>query len=258
MSYPVLAGAEPFAFDGGDVGVLLLHGFTGSPQGLRPWGEALREAGFTVRCPRLPGHGTDWRDLAARRAPEMVAASEQALDELAERCGQVVVGALSFGGALALHLAATRPGKVRGLVTVNPWLYSKDRRLLLLPVLKLLVASAPGVGSDLADSEAKELAYEHVPLRTLASLRTFQRGVRAALPRVTQPLLCFVSRQDHVVEPGNSELVAARAGSTDKRVVWLEHSYHVATLDLERHTIFDGSIEFFRRVTGAGRAQPKT
>ncbi|HEX6673607.1 MAG TPA: alpha/beta fold hydrolase [Actinomycetes bacterium] len=258
MSYPVLAGAEPFSFDGGDVGVLLLHGFTGSPQGLRPWGEALREAGFTVRCPRLPGHGTDWRDLAARRAPEMVAASERALDELAERCGKVVVGALSFGGALALHLVATRPDKVRGLVTVNPWLYSKDRRLLLLPVLKLLVASAPGVGSDLADSEARELAYEHVPLRTLASLRSFQRGVRAALPRVTQPLLCFVSRHDHVVDPGNTELVAARAGSDDLRVVWLEHSYHVATLDLERHAIFDGSIEFFRRVTGAGRAQPKT
>jgi carboxylesterase len=252
MSYPVLAGAEPFSFDGGDVGVLLLHGFTGSPQGLRPWGEALRDAGFTVRCPRLPGHGTDWRDLAARRAPEMVAASEQALDQLAADCREVVVGALSFGGALALHLAATRPRPVRGLVVVNPWLYSKDRRLLALPLLKLLVASAPGVGSDLADSEAKELAYEHVPLRTLASVRAFQRGVRAALPRVGQPLLCFVSRQDHVVEPGNTELVAARTGSTDVQVVWLERSYHVATLDLERRTIFDGSVKFVHRVTAGG------
>lgn len=254
MTYPVLSGAEPFAFDGGDVGVLLLHGFTGSPQGLRPWGEALRDAGFTVRCPLLPGHGTDWRDLAARRAPEMVAASEQALDELSTRCPVVAVGALSFGGALALHLAAARARQVRGLVLVNPWLYTRDRRLLALPLLKLLVASAPGVGSDLADSEAKELAYEHVPLRTLATVRTFQRGVLAALPQVTQPLLCFVSRQDHVVEPGNTELVAGKAGSSDVQVVWLERSYHVATLDLERHTIFDASIEFIRRV--AARSEP--
>jgi carboxylesterase len=249
MEYPVLTGAEPFRFDGGDVGVLLLHGFTGSPQGLRPWGEALRDAGATVHCPLLPGHGTDWRDLATRRATEMATAAEEALDELAGRCQRVVVGALSFGGALALHLAATRPSQVLGVVTVNPWLYSRDPRLLALPLVKLLVATAPGVGSDLADSETKELAYAHVPLKALASVRTFQRSVRAALPRVTQPLLCFVSRQDHVVLPGNTELVAAQVGSADVQVVWLERSYHVATLDLERQTIFDGSIEFVRRVT---------
>jgi carboxylesterase len=249
VAYQILAGAEPFAFEGGDVGVLLLHGFTGSPQGLRPWGEALRDAGFTVRCPLLPGHGTEWRDLAARRAPDLVAASDQALDELAGRCSRVVVGALSFGGALALHLAATRGDLVRGLVTVNPWLYSRDRRLLALPLLKLVVATAPGVGDDLADSEAKELAYAHVPLKTLASVRAFQRRLLAELPRVTQPLLCFVSRQDHVVPPGNTELLASRAGSTDVRVVWLERSYHVATLDLERTAIFDASVEFTRRVT---------
>jgi carboxylesterase len=250
MEYPVLAGAEPFTFDGGDVGVLLLHGFTGSPQGLRPWGEALRDAGATVHCPLLPGHGTDWRDLAARRATEMVAAAEQALDELSVRCQRVVVGALSFGGALALHLAASRSSQVLGVVTVNPWLYSRDPRLVALPLVKRLVATAPGVGSDLADSETKELAYAQVPLKTLASVRAFQRRVRAALPGVTQPLLCFVSRQDHVVDPGNTELVAAEVGSADVQVVWLERSYHVATLDLERQTIFDGSVEFLRRVAG--------
>ena len=250
MEYPVLAGAEPFTFDGGDVGVLLLHGFTGSPQGLRPWGEALRDGGFAVHCPLLPGHGTDWRDLAARRATEMVAAAEQALDELSGRCQRVVVGALSFGGALALHLAASRSSKVLGVVTVNPWLYSRDPRLVALPLVKRLVATAPGVGSDLADSETKELAYAQVPLKTLASVRAFQHRVRAALPGVTQPLLCFVSRQDHVVDPGNTELVAAEVGSADVQVVWLERSYHVATLDLERQTIFDGSVEFLRRVAG--------
>jgi carboxylesterase len=136
------------------------------------------------------------------------------------------------------------------VVTVNPWLYSRDPRLVALPLLKLLVATAPGVGSDLADSETKELAYARVPLRTLASVRAFQRAVRAALPRVTQPLLCFVSRQDHVVDPGNTELVAAQAGSADVQVVWLERSYHVATLDLERRRIFEESVEFVRRVAG--------
>src|SRR5215211_2415903 len=67
MAYPVLAGAEAFTFPGGDIGVLLLHGFTGSPQGLRPWGEALRDDGHTILCPLLPGHGTHVEDLAGAR-----------------------------------------------------------------------------------------------------------------------------------------------------------------------------------------------
>lgn len=58
---PVFAGAEPFVHDGSpEVGVLLCHGFTSTPATMRPWGEYLAEAGFTVRCPRLPGHGTSW------------------------------------------------------------------------------------------------------------------------------------------------------------------------------------------------------
>jgi carboxylesterase len=253
MAYPVLAGAEPFAFGGGDVGVLLLHGFTGSPQGLRPWGEALRDAGHTVVCPLLPGHGTRWEDLAGARAADLVRASEAALDDLAGQCRAVVVCSLSFGAALALHLAATRSAQVRGVVTVNAYLYHKDRRLVLLPLMKFLAATAPGVGSDLADSAEKELAYERVPLKTFASILAFQRQVRAELPQVRQPLLCFVSRQDHVVDPGCTAYLASHVASTDVQVTWLERSYHVATLDYDRQAIFDGSIEFVHRGAAAGR-----
>jgi carboxylesterase len=252
MAHPVLPGAEPFAFEGGDVGVLLLHGFTGSPQGLRPWGEALRDAGLAVRCPLLPGHGTHWKDLAATRAEDWTRAAGEALDALSARCSTVVVGALSFGAALALQQAATRPDEVRGVVVVNPFLYVKDRRLVLLPLLKLVVPSFPGVGDDVAAPGERELAYDRIPLKSFASARRLLAAVRRELPRVTQPLLCFVSPQDHVVDPGNTELVARTVGSSDVEVVRLERSYHVATLDYERQTIFDGSLAFARRVAGSG------
>jgi carboxylesterase len=94
MAYPVLSGAEAFAFPGGDVGVLLLHGFTGSPQGLRPWGEALRDDGHTILCPLLPGHGTHVKDLAGARAADWTAASQAALDDLAGQCRTVVICSL--------------------------------------------------------------------------------------------------------------------------------------------------------------------
>jgi carboxylesterase len=229
--------------------VLLLHGFTGSPQGLRLWGEALHRGGLTVHCPLLPGHGTHWRDLAVTGYADWEEASLAGLSLLRERCERVVVCALSFGGALALHLAARRPDEVRGVVAVNPWLYLNDRRLVLLPLLKHVLPTTPGIGSDIADSPLKELAYARVPLKALAAARALQGVVKAELGRVAQPLLLYVSRQDHVVPPGNTSFIAERAGSTDVEVVWLERSYHVATLDCERDRIFDGSLAFVRRVT---------
>lgn len=50
----VRPGAEPFSHDGSDVGVLLSHGFTGSPIGMRPWAQRLADIGFTVRLPGCP------------------------------------------------------------------------------------------------------------------------------------------------------------------------------------------------------------
>jgi len=253
MPHPILPGAEPFTLEGGDTGVLLVHGFTGSPQGLRPWGQALHAAGLTVHCPLLPGHGTHWRDLAGVRWPAWAGAVRGAYERLAARSRAVVVGALSFGAALALHLGAHEPPRLRGLVLVNPYLrHRRDWRLPLLPLLKLVVPTAPGIGSDLADEGEVELAYDRVPLKAFASLRRFQAQVVRELPRVRVPLLVYAARQDHVVDPaGNALLVAERTGGRDPEVVWLERSYHVATLDLDRQLVFDGSDAFVRRVAGA-------
>src|SRR4051812_7925098 len=116
----VLPGAEPFAADGGEVGVVLSHGFTGSPQSLRPWAEHLAAAGLTVRLPRLPGHGTRWQDLNDTRWPDWYGEVERAFDDLRGRCRQVFGMGLSMGGTLVLRLAEQRPAEVAGLVLVNP------------------------------------------------------------------------------------------------------------------------------------------
>ena len=116
----VLPGAEPFHHDGGPVGVLLCHGFTGSPQSLRPWAEHLAKAGFSVSLPLLPGHGTTWQDLNRSRWPQWYAAVNVALSQLLTRCDAVVVAGLSMGGALALRLAQQRGGDVAGVILVNP------------------------------------------------------------------------------------------------------------------------------------------
>jgi len=246
-----MPGAEPYEADGGPVGVLLCHGFTGSPQSLRPWAEALAAEGLTVRLPRLPGHGSRWQDMAATGWPDWLATLERALDDLRSRCGTVVVAGLSMGGTLSLRLAETRGRDVDGLVLVNPSLHSEKSVLRLLPLLKHVVPSVPGIASDIKKPGVREVAYERVPVRALASLAELWKITRADLPKVTQPLLLFRSGEDHVVEPSNARLLLSRISSTDVEERLCPDSYHVATLDNDAEAIFQGSIGLVRRLATA-------
>lgn len=245
----IMPGAEPFGFEGKDseIGVLLVHGFTGSPQGLRPWGEHLAAQGWTVIAPRLPGHGTSIQDLAKTNGDDWYGEAEMALVGLAERCSSVFVCALSMGGTISLDLAARQPERVAGLAIVNASVYSEDPRARLAPLLGKLPFSVKGIGSDIADPSQKELCYDRVPLRAAAALLDYQNRVKGRLSDVKAPLLLFASRQDHVVPPGNTSYIAEHVSSTDVETVWLERSYHVAPLDYDAPVIFDRSAEFIAK-----------
>jgi carboxylesterase len=254
-----MPGAEPFAADGGPVGVLLCHGFTGTPQSLRAWAEQLAAAGFAVELPRLPGHGTRWPDLNATGWPDWYGEVERAFDRLRQRCAQVFVAGLSMGGTLALRLAEQRGAEVAGLVLVNPSLATErwDARLLL-PLLHRVVPSFPGIASDIKKPGVTELAYDRTPLRAAYSLSKLWAVTRADLGRVSAPILVFRSREDHVVEPLSGRLLQAgcRSCPVDERV--LPDSYHVATLDNDAPTIFAGSVEWIRAHSRLAEPEPGT
>lgn len=245
---PVLPGAEPYRHEGGEVGVLLCHGFTGTPQSLRPWAEFLAGRGLTVSLPLLPGHGTRWEDLQVTGWQDWYAEVERELRGLLERCAEVFVCGLSMGGALALRLAATHGDKVRGIVLVNPANKVHGLAAYALPVARHLVPTTPGIASDIALEGSKELAYDRVPLHAAHSLRRFFQRLDRELPQVTQPLLLLHSPQDHVVPPADSARILGRVSSTDVTETILEQSYHVATLDHEADRIFEESYAFIGRL----------
>ena len=251
----VLPGAEPFAADGSEVGVVLSHGFTGSPQSLRPWAEHLAAAGLTVRLPRLPGHGTRWQDLNDTRWPDWYGELERAFDDLRGRCRQVFGMGLSMGGTLVIRLAEQRPAEVAGLVLVNPSLGTERKDVkFALPLLHRVVPSLAGIGSDIRKPGVTELAYERTPLRAMRSLSRLWPLVVADLGLVTAPVLLYRSRVDHVVEPMSGRLLRDGASSTEVSEVILEDSYHVATLDHDAPAIFAGSLDFVRAHTSAPAA----
>ena len=245
---PVIPGAEPYRHEGGEVGVLLCHGFTGSPQSLRPWAEYLAERGLTVSLPLLPGHGTRWEDMQVTGWQDWYAEVDRALRELLDRCSQVFVFGLSMGAALALRLAAKHGDEVAGLVLVNPGNKVHGLAARALPVARHLVPSTKGIASDIAKEGSSEIGYDRVPLHAAHSLRNFFRIVDRELPQVTQPLVVLHSPQDHVVPPVDSARVLSRISSTDVEEILLEQSYHVATLDHDAGRIFDESYAFIGRL----------
>ncbi|MFJ9695145.1 alpha/beta hydrolase [Kitasatospora sp. NPDC101183] len=251
---PLLPGAEPYSHRGSAVGVLLCHGFTGSPASLRPWAEELAGAGYTVSLPLLPGHGTRWQDMQVTRWEDWYAEVERELLELTGRCERVFVCALSMGGALALRLAAEHGTEVAGLVLVNPSVRSDSPASVLLPVLRHLLPSLPGISDDIARQGVSEYAYDRMPLHAAWSLTRLWKEVQARLPEVTQPVLLFHSPQDHVVSAANSELVLARISSTEVTERLCQRSFHVATLDHDAGEIFAASLDFIQRLAPAHAA----
>lgn len=248
MPAPILEGAEPFSAAGGEHGVLVCHGFTGNPQSMRGLARAFAGAGFTVELPLLPGHGTHVDDMHETSWDDWSAAAETAFSELESRCAKVVVAGLSMGGTLATWLASRHP--VAGLVAINPAIEPAESGLieLLQETLASGTTAMPAIGNDVADPEQRELAYDAMPIGPLLSLLEAQAALAPRLGDITCPTLLITSLQDHVVPPANSDYLAAHVGGPVERV-WLERSYHVATLDYDRDEIESRSVAFAKQVT---------
>lgn len=242
LADPLATDADPAATRGRRIGVLLCHGFTGQPASMKPWAEALAAKGYAVEVPRLPGHGTTWQDLNTTRWDDWYAELRAAHARLAARTDVVVAAGLSMGGALVLRLAADDPS-VAGVVVVNPAVASKRLDVKLLPVLKHLVPSFPGIANDIKKPGVEEHGYTRTPLKAIHSLMQAWKPLIADLPKVRVPVLYLRSEVDHVVDGASEPLITSRV-SGEVTVVRLPDSYHVATLDNDLERIVEESAAF--------------
>jgi len=228
----------------------VLHGFTGNPVSMRPLSEAVADAGFAVEMPRLPGHGTSVEDMQETGWDDWLAEAERALGALQARTpdGKVVVAGLSMGGALTASLAEDHP-ELAGIVLINTPMAVPDE--MATAVAEMIAAGMQvmdPIGGDIADPEADEAPSEATPLAALLTMIKAGEQVRDRLPEIEVPALIITSRQDHVVNPDDSEILAEQiSGPVDH--LWLEKSFHVATLDYDKAEVEAATVSFAQRVT---------
>jgi len=239
--------SDPYLAKGGHTGVLLLHGFTGSPASVLPWAEFLAEAGYSIRVPRLPGHGTDWREMNTTTWHDWYQSAEAALLELSMNVDQLFIAGFSMGGALTVRLTERHPELVTGLILLNPALLDPHGLMRRVSALRFFKATLRPTASDIAKPNPPIHGYRETPLTALHSLSQLIRDIRPRVSQIDQPILLFRSIQDHVVSAACSEFILREAKSVEKKVVLLENSYHVATLDYDAEIINQESLAFIQR-----------
>lgn len=227
-----------------DIGILLVHGFTGSPSSMRPWAEYLNQQGFTVRVPRLPGHGTKPEDLNEVKWEQWPAKVESELEELFKSTSKVFICGLSMGGATTLYVASHHSHRLSGIILVNPMAHvpfvTPQMAFAVSRVRKFLKS----VGNDIKRPGVTEWGYDANPTVGVYELLKMLKHTRSLLPRVKTPMQLFHSVDDHTLPVSNTEIIMGGVGSQIKHRIELTNSYHVATLDYDAEIIFENSRIF--------------
>lgn len=226
------------------VGVLLVHGFTGSPASMRPWAEYLNQRGYTVSVPLLPGHGTEAEDLNHVKWQEWPAKVETELQLLLQSCQKVFICGLSMGGGTALNVAARYNKELAGLVLVNPMIHVKFVSHQLAWVISRFQKMRESVGDDIKRPGVTEFGYDSLPAVGVYQLLKMLSHTRKSLPDVKIPLQLFHSVDDHTLPVTNTEIIMREVGSIQKQRIELVNSFHVATLDYDQEIIFENSRIF--------------
>jgi carboxylesterase len=227
----------------GDIGVLLLHGLSGTSAEVEPLGQYLAERGYSTLGPLMKGHGTSPQDLAQTTWQDWAEGALEAYEVLQRTCSKVFVGGLSMGADQALHLAAHHP--VAGVISMAAPVRIPDIRFMGIAFFRFLQWRTSTLNGGLLDLEApKPSVYPFVATKSLYELKKLMDRVRSELPRVTAPTLVIHGRKDSKVPAANAETIVRALGSVRKHLVYLDRSDHVVTMDFDKDIVFETVLRF--------------
>lgn len=259
-----------FTVGKGRTGFLLIHGLGGTPVELKFVAKGLARRGFLVHCCQLAGHCGSEADLVATTWHDWYASVVTAFDELRAQCDTVVVGGLSMGGVLALHLAAQRPSEVHGLVLYaptlwydgwsTPWyrfilqfaLWSSFGQAIVRRVYRFTEGEPYGIkdpairGVVLAAMKSGDSAQAGIlttPGDSVCQLYNLVQVVQRELRDITTPALIIQAREDDLSSLKNAEYLQRQMGGLVGTIV-LDDSYHIVTVDRQRDLLIESTMAF--------------
>jgi len=188
--------------------------------------------------------------MARTTASDWIASVDEALATLRRTCSQVFMTGLSMGGTLTLYTAAKHADVIKGAIPINATVQINSPDLAGLALDATMPATVPGIGSDIKAPGVVELAYKEVPVPALRQIYSLVGVTRDLLPRISCPTLVIQSREDHVVDPRNGPRIVRLVGASRIELLWLDNSYHVATLDNDKDLIAQKTVAFIRSIAG--------
>lgn len=227
-----------------NVGIIFVHGFTGSPISMRPWADFFSEKGYSVSVPLLPGHGTTPEDLNHVKWQQWPRKVEEELQWMLNSGMTPFLFGLSMGGGTTLHVALSKSASLAGIVLVNPMIHVKSVPHQLAWVISRFQKMRSSVGDDIKKPGVTEHGYDSLPAVGVYQLLKMLSYTRKRLHDVTAPLMLFHSKDDHTLPVTNTEIILKGVGSRAKQRIELVNSYHVATLDYDQDIIFANSLIF--------------
>ncbi len=254
MTKKTLAEAsKPFFIKKGQVGVLLIHGFTGTPYIFREIGQLAANAGYTVSAPLLAGHGTHPNDLEKTSKEDWYQSILIAYDDLAKQCKTVYVVGVSFGGNLCLKLAAERNPKGLILIGVPRWIYRYIWARIFTPIFILLGIRYFNKGlSDVVDEDSllggPNLSYLKIPLLSVRELfKVMTTWTDLYLPKISVPTLIVQSDNDGLVVPKSGKYLFEHLTTESKELIWISRPHHELHIGDGQEQIYNYIIEFINR-----------
>ncbi len=237
----------PFFYEGGNRGLLLIHGFTGTTAELGPMGKYFHKLGFTVHAPLLAGHGTTPEEMTKTGWKDWWKSAVDGYERLKQfGCDKISVVGLSMGGVLALRMA--RELEVAGVVTMAAPMRFKNKKAHFAWLIHPFVPYQ--VRNDVKEPHIEEaiLPYDRTPVKCVASLKRLIHDVRGRLHHITVPVLVIQGGADETIYPEDAEIIMAGLGSKDKQLKWYPRSSHIIVLDHDREQMFAEISAFIERL----------